>query len=151
MTDPSASRSVTSNFMPKPNKSSASAGTRKKHARKAAGPAPEQPPKDKEKGKKKDKKAPKIKMYIPPPKYTPLRPDPLDLESNAELVQRLPAELVVLLRNLGKKSVRTRERALEGLIEDWLGNEDILPIWTFHLPALLIHPSRRIRLLTCTV
>ena len=109
--------------------SSASAGTRKKNAAKKAGkkggaPAGEDgddqqhggPSSSKPSGSKKDKNAQKIKRgqpkpYTPPPKPpAPAVPDPLDALG---LGATLPAELVVVLRKLGKKDEVTRRRALE--------------------------------------
>ena len=86
--------------MPK-QKSSATSSTRKKHARKAAGPISDPPPtkgkpglgKDGKKTKKGDKKGePRVKAYIPPVKPQPIAPDPLD---SLGLAYALPAELVV--------------------------------------------------------
>lgn len=134
--------------MPKPTKSSASSATRKKHARKAAGEA--EPSNDQKTRTRKDKKAPKVKQYIPPPKYTPQRLDPLDVPQNIDLVRNLPVDVVVLLRNLGKKSVRTREKALQGLTE-LADIDDIKPIWDSHFPTLVLHSSRRIRLSAATI
>jgi hypothetical protein len=112
--------------MPKPNKSSASAGTRKKHAKKnnnndeddevkSARP----PQRGQKKLSKAQKKAlPKIKQYIPPPKPpAPPIPDPLDGQG---LARTLPAELVVVLRRLGKKDGVTRRKGLEELREGWV-------------------------------
>ncbi|KAI0634826.1 hypothetical protein C8Q77DRAFT_1277694 [Trametes polyzona] len=151
--------------MPPPKaKSSASAATRKKHARKAAAAhgAPEEPqvPKEKKpKGKdKKNKKEPRKKVYIPPVKPAPVQPNPLD---TLGLAQRLPPELLVVLRLLSKKDATTKRRALEELQSAWVsrahkGGEDeyltytlrdIIPVWLHHLPTLFLHPSRRLRLL----
>ncbi|EJT96726.1 hypothetical protein DACRYDRAFT_119937 [Dacryopinax primogenitus] len=136
--------------MAKGQKSSASSATRKKHAAKHG--EPQLPPAPKQKGTKKSKE-PKQKVYIPPPKYTPLQPDPLD---TLGLVHSLPAELVVVLRRLGKKDVTTRSRALTELGE-WVmragaeeqgGLQAAIPVWYHHFPALLIHPSRSLRLQT---
>ncbi|PIL27721.1 hypothetical protein GSI_10874 [Ganoderma sinense ZZ0214-1] len=146
-------------------KSSASSGTHKKHARKAAAAqgVVEEPPVPKEKEKKpkgkdkKNKKEPRKKVYIPPVKPAPVLPDPLD---TLGLAQKLPAELVVVLRLLGKKDATTKRRALEDMQTAWLGRakkgeegeylvytlQEIVPVWLHHLPALFIHPSRRIRL-----
>ncbi|KZO96166.1 hypothetical protein CALVIDRAFT_555263 [Calocera viscosa TUFC12733] len=142
--------------MAKGGKSSASSATRKKHASKKGGPEPSLPqgPSQKQKGGKKNKKEPKVKVFIPPPKYAPLQPDPLD---TLGLVHTLPAELVVVLRRLAKKDATTRGRSLAELGE-WIsqagqGNEEsleglreALPVWYHHLPALLTHPSRQLRL-----
>ena len=116
--------------MPK-QKTSASAGTRKKHAKKAAkhngddedeivdvGEArPAQRGQKKTKLSKAQKRAlPKAKQYIPPPKApAPPIPNPLDSQG---LAAQLPAELVVVLRGLGKKDDVTRRKALEEL-KDW--------------------------------
>lgn len=125
-------------------KSSASSGTRKKHARKAAA-TPGQlddPPLVKEKqqkgkGKGKKGKEPRKKVYIPPVKPAPVRPDPLDTHGIAQV---LPAELLVVLRKLAKKDSVTKRRALEDLQADWIetarkeewrlaGVADALPVW----------------------
>lgn len=113
-------------------KSSASAGTRKKHARKAGKDEDDLPPVNKQRGQKKQtrgadgkklskaqrKAAAKIKTYIPPPKPpAPPIPDPLDGQG---LARTLPAELVVTLRRLGKKDDVTRRKGLEELREQWL-------------------------------
>lgn len=107
--------------MPKA-KSSASSGTRKKHARKAAGPAQapdavvtkEKKPKGKEKGKNKE---PRQKAYIPPFKPAPIQPDPLDTMG---LAHQLPPELLVILRRFGKKDAVTKRRALEEFQSGWV-------------------------------
>jgi hypothetical protein len=114
--------------------SSASAGTRKKNAAKKAGKKGGAQPGDEsddhagpssvkgQRGSKKDKKAAKIKRgqpkpYTPPPKPpAPAVPDPLDALG---LGASLPAELVVVLRKLGKKDEITRRRALEDFTS-WL-------------------------------
>jgi hypothetical protein len=117
-------------------KSSASSGTRKKHARKAA-PADAEPdgggggkPKG---GKPKKGDPPRKKAYVPPARPAPVRADPLDDGARAA---RLPPALVVLLRGLGKKAAATKARALEDLQRDWLGPnaddavlEDTVPVW----------------------
>ncbi|KAI0336704.1 hypothetical protein GY45DRAFT_1377084 [Cubamyces sp. BRFM 1775] len=151
--------------MPPKGKSSASSGTRKKHARKAAaahGGAPEEPQQPKEKkpkGKdKKSKKEPRKKVYIPPVKPAPVQPDPLD---TLGLAQKLPPELLIVLRLLSKKDATTKRRALEELQSVWISKarrggddeylvytlHDIIPVWLHHIPTLFLHPSRRIRLL----
>jgi hypothetical protein len=113
--------------MPKPNKSSASSGTRKKHAKKnnandedeAAAPAGPRQRGQKKLSKAQKKALPKIKQYIPPPKPpAPPIPDPLD---GMGLARTLPAELVVVLRRLGKKDEVTRRKGLEELKEGWVG------------------------------
>ncbi|EIN09055.1 hypothetical protein PUNSTDRAFT_102600 [Punctularia strigosozonata HHB-11173 SS5] len=142
-------------------KSSATSGTRKKHARKAAGePLPLPLPKDGGKGSKKDKKKnaknePRKKVYIPPVKPAPVRPDPLD---TLGLAHTLPPELLVPLRNLRKKDAVTKARALEDLQANWVDVArkraevtavivEMLPVWLHHLPSLLTSASRRVRLL----
>ncbi|KAI0698055.1 hypothetical protein C8T65DRAFT_661197 [Cerioporus squamosus] len=150
--------------MPPKGKSSASSATRKKHARKAAAAhgvaeEPQVPKEKKPKGKdKKGKKEPRKKVYIPPVKPAPVQPDPLD---TLGLAQRLPPELLVVLRLLSKKDATTKRRALEDLQTAWVGRakrgdegeylihtlQDTIPVWLHHLPSLFVHPSRRIRLL----
>jgi hypothetical protein len=112
-------------------KSSASSATRKKHARKAAGtqdgddqshtqPHPKgKQPREKGGGKssKKSKNEPRKKVYIPPTRPTPVRPDPLD---NRALAATLPPDLVVLLRGLGKKARETKVRSLEDFGREWV-------------------------------
>jgi hypothetical protein len=112
-------------------KSSASSATRKKHQKKAAASlgidldnssAKSQPgkPKNKDKvgrGKKDGKKEPRIKAYIPPVKPARAQPDPLDVGG---LARRLPPELVVVLKNVGKKAQITKARALEELGSMWV-------------------------------
>lgn len=106
--------------MPKAQKSSASSATRKKHARKAAGPEQQLPlpkekkPKDKTKGKNKE---PRPKVYVPPTKPTAVKPDPLDSQG---IAKKLPPELVIVLRRLGKKDAVTKRKALEDLHADWV-------------------------------
>lgn len=125
-------------------KSSATSATRKKHARKAAGPVlpPETVPKEKkQKGKEKGKnKEPRQKVYIAPVKPAPIQPDPLDALG---LARQLPPELLVVLRLLGKKDTVTKRRALEELQFGWVdesirGGDDspmvetlmiMLPVW----------------------
>ncbi|KIK99667.1 hypothetical protein PAXRUDRAFT_475981 [Paxillus rubicundulus Ve08.2h10] len=114
--------------MVKAQKSSATSGTRKKIARKAAqaahlpsstapppSPVPK-PPKTKsgKNGKlsKREAKEQRKKVYIPPTKPAPPVLDPLDTTGLAHL---LPPELVVVLRALGKKDVVTRAKAIEEL------------------------------------
>lgn len=134
--------------MPKPNKSSASSGTRKKHAKRKDGPLndePNQKPK-KEKGKKGSKLEPRPKVFIAPVKPAPVRPDPLETSG---LAHTLSAELLVVLRNLSKKAIATKSRALLELQSGWIdkvmeirkavsGEEDeelvyflvqMLPVW----------------------
>lgn len=103
-------------------KSSATSKTRKKHERKAAGPADELPPnpkdkKPKQRGQKKAKKEERVKVFIPPVKPSPVRPDPLETTG---LGHRLPPDLLVVLRGLAKKDVVTKTRALEELQVGWV-------------------------------
>lgn len=120
--------------MPKANKSSASAGTRKKHAAKkthkehdddsdhqAQSGTPQ--PSKKQRGEKKLSKAqkramPKVKQYIPPPK--PPAPPILDPLDGQGLARTLPADLVVVLRRLGKKDAVTRRKGLEEFRDGWV-------------------------------
>ncbi|KII91341.1 hypothetical protein PLICRDRAFT_38089 [Plicaturopsis crispa FD-325 SS-3] len=141
------------------SKSSASSGTRKKHARKAAGPQdpPPQTPKvkgGKEKGKGKSKE-PRQKSFVAPSKPAPVQPDPLDTLGLASV---LPPDLYIVLKAFGKKDVVTKAKALERLQGNWVdkcrGDQEItstlalmLPVWLHHVPALFLHPSRRIRIL----
>ncbi|BEI93821.1 uncharacterized protein CcaverHIS019_0602800 [Cutaneotrichosporon cavernicola] len=153
--------------------SSASAGTRKKHARKSgkdedevSTARPQRGQKRGADGKKLSKKERKalanVKQYIPPPKPpAPPIPDPLDGQG---LARSLPAELVVVLRRLGKKDDVTRRKGLEELREQWVsplleegGGEDAatqrditaaaveaaLPVWLHNLSSLLQSPSHR--------
>ncbi|WVF72830.1 hypothetical protein IAT40_007648 [Kwoniella sp. CBS 6097] len=162
---------------PSKQKSSASAGTRKKHAKKAAKahgddpadldslpiPSGQKPQRGQKKLSKAQKKAlPKIKQFIPPPKPpAPPIPDPLDGQG---LARTLPAELVVVLRRLGKKDDVTRRKGLEELREGWTnevlksgGSEDdeldrelketallsAIPVWLHNLASLLQSPFHR--------
>ncbi|KAJ7056206.1 hypothetical protein C8F01DRAFT_377750 [Mycena amicta] len=145
-----------------PPKSSASSGTRKKHARKAvaASGVVEQPlPPREKKGKKQRSDPPRVKMYIAPVKPTAAVRDPLETTG---LAHRLPPELLVVLRSIGKKATATRVRGLEELQSGWIerceGDEttlytvlDMLPVWTHYLPVNLLHPHRRIRLITASI
>ncbi|KAF9477335.1 hypothetical protein BDN70DRAFT_881303 [Pholiota conissans] len=143
-------------------KSSASSGTRKKHAKKHA-PVDETPkekrPKEKGRGKKKE---PRVKMYIPPVKPAPVQPDPLETTG---LAHTLPADLLVVLRNISKKAQVTKTRALEELQSAWVnqclkeGREslltytlvEMLPVWLHHVSALFVNPSRRVRFLASSL
>ena len=127
-------------------KSSATSATRKKHARKAATAhgvveEPQMPKEKKPKGKdKKSKTEPRKKVYIPPVKPAPVQPDPLD---TLGLAQRLPPELLVVLRRLSKKDATTKRRALEDLQTAWVGRaqrgdegehlvytlQETIPVW----------------------
>ncbi|KAG2146336.1 hypothetical protein DEU56DRAFT_932250 [Suillus clintonianus] len=150
--------------MPKNQKSSATSGTRKKNARKAAvGVLPPEvlvvPKQKKQKGQKKE---PRKKVYIQPSKPSPPQPDPLD---TLGLIHRLPPELVMILRSLGKKDPVTKGRALEEIQSKWIdessrkGDESVecdalvtmLPVWFHRAPVFFTHPVRRIRLLAATL
>lgn len=105
--------------------SSATAGTRKKAAAKKAaknGSSEPAPPPPQRGQKKKDKlKRGVPKPYTPPPKApAPPVPDPVD---KLGLASTLDAELVVVLRRLGKKDSVTRRRAVESFAE-WLRKVD---------------------------
>ncbi|KAJ7154581.1 hypothetical protein C8R46DRAFT_1117799 [Mycena filopes] len=152
-----------------PPKSSASSGTRKKHARKAAGPQEVPVKGEKKDGKKKHRSdPPRQKVYIAPVKPTAGK-DPIEAHG---LAGRVAPELVVVLRSLGKKALVTKVRALEELMAGWVTvgtkerdverdvEEDdeagytllaIIPVWLHHLPAHLVHPARRVRLLTVQI
>lgn len=122
-------------------KSSATSGTRKKHLKKNA-PAEEPPPKEKrsKKGERGQKNAPRVKIYVPPVKPAPVQPDPLETTG---LAHTLPADLLVILRNISKKAQVTKARALEELQAAWVnqclkeGREsllvytlvEMLPVW----------------------
>lgn len=111
----------------KSGKSSATAGTRKKHAAAAAAKRGEsadgaqprsatQAPTNssgKKLSKKERKQLAKKKAYKPPPK--PPQPPPYPLDSMG-LASLLPADLVVLLRKALKKDIVTRVRTLESLL-----------------------------------
>lgn len=135
--------------MAKGGKSSATSATRKKHAKKAAATYPQEeqtpplPPKDKKLTKQQraqKKKEPRVKVYIPPVKPTPVQPDPLETTG---LVHRLPPELLIVLRSFNKKAQVTKIRALEELQSAWIdkcrkeGEDgalvyvlvDMLPVW----------------------
>ena len=105
-------------------KSSASSATRKKHAKKSATPdEPSLPPNASQKRpktkaeRKLSKKEPRVKMYIPPVKPAPVQPDPLETTG---LARTLPADLLVVLRNISKKAQVTKIRALEELQSGWV-------------------------------
>lgn len=105
-------------------KSSASSATRKKHAKKSATPdEPSLPPNASQKRpktkaeRKLSKKEPRVKMYIPPVKPAPVQPDPLETTG---LARTLPADLLVVLRNISKKAQVTKIRALEELQTGWV-------------------------------
>ena len=56
-------------------------------------------------------------MYIPPVKPAPVQPDPLETTG---LARTLPADLLVVLRNISKKAQVTKIRALEELQTGWV-------------------------------
>ncbi|KAJ9093121.1 hypothetical protein QFC19_008464 [Naganishia cerealis] len=161
--------------MPKPNKSSATSNTRKKQAAKKSGAdgqsakTKQQNPNDPSmkgltKAQRKALKENRPKVFVPPPRPpVPARPDPLDAQG---LARSLPAELVVVLRRLGKKDAITRRKGIDELKELWVdqvvtsqidGGQDsteevslkeealteALPVWLHHLPSLLLSPSHR--------
>lgn len=111
--------------------SSASSATRKKHARKAASkdaPPTDVPnlPKDKKpkgKDKGKNKEPPRKKAYVQPVKPQPVQQDPIDALG---LAQRLPPELLVVLRGLSKKDTVTKTKALEELRVGWIDRVQLL-------------------------
>ena len=125
--------------MPKNQKSSATSATRKKHARKAVGgeqllPLPKEK-KDKTEKRGKGKHAePRQKIYIPPSKPAPVRPDPL---TSTGLASRLPPDLLVILRRLAKKDPTTRQKAVEELNAGWLArvSQETEATLTVALPA----------------
>lgn len=120
--------------MAKGGKSSASSGTRKKHARKAEGGAnlPLPLPQKKPKLKKGEKPPPKVKQYIAPNRPAPVHVDPLEALG---LLNVLDPELVVILRRLSKKDVITKGKALEELRlwtdgdSDGLASVQMIPVW----------------------
>ncbi|ELU39991.1 hypothetical protein AG1IA_05974 [Rhizoctonia solani AG-1 IA] len=119
--------------MGKQGKSSATSGTRKKHARKATHdpsiaivPAAKSQGKGKGKGKNKE---PRVKQYIPPPKYKPLVDDPIESLSVASV---LPPNMVLCFKGLSKKDPVTKMKALDDLAtmlddESW---NIALPVWS---------------------
>jgi hypothetical protein len=122
-------------------KSSATSGTRKKHLKKHA-PVDEPPPKEKrsKKAERGQKNVPRVKIYVPPVKPAPVQPDPLETTG---LAHTLPADLLIILRNISKKAQVTKIRALEELQAAWVdkclkeGPEsllvyilvEMLPVW----------------------
>ncbi|KAI5996508.1 hypothetical protein F5J12DRAFT_785457 [Pisolithus orientalis] len=161
--------------MAKGHKSSATAGTRKKNARKAAetaGQPASSPvsaaklPKNTKGSKRELREArQREKVYIPPVKPAPPKLDPLDTTGLARI---LPPDLVVVLRSLGKKDAVTKTKALEELSkwvddaakepsdvadEGYDGGQKInvivemLPVWLHRIPVLFTHPARRVRFL----
>ncbi|KAF9075216.1 hypothetical protein BDP27DRAFT_38333 [Rhodocollybia butyracea] len=131
-------------------------GPPKKTAKKRKDGGTKKPKLSKKEAKELEKQQ-RQKAYVAPRKPQPVKPDPLD---STGLAYVLPPQLTIVLRNLGKKAVKTRERALDELVSGWLdekGEEqekilvDMLPVWLSHLPQLLLHPSRRIRLTAANV
>ncbi|KAG8717628.1 listerin E3 ubiquitin protein ligase 1, partial [Ceratobasidium sp. 395] len=140
--------------MGKQGKSSATSGTRKKHQKKAAALDPSisiaPAAKSQGKGGKKKNKEPRVKQYIPPPKFKPLVDDPIDKLATTGL---LPPNMVLSFRGLSKKDPVTKTKALEELSE-MLGDDSwpaALPVWLWHFVSLSVHPSRRIRELNATI
>ncbi|KAF8605670.1 hypothetical protein BDV93DRAFT_521494 [Ceratobasidium sp. AG-I] len=133
--------------MGKQGKSSATSATRKKHQKKALDPSISIAPAAKSQGKGKGKgknKEPRVKQYIPPPKFRPLVEDPIDGLATTGV---LPVNLVLCFKGLSKKDPVTKIKALEEL-GSFLGDESwpaALPVWLWHFVPLSIHPSRRIR------
>ncbi|KAJ7889234.1 hypothetical protein B0H13DRAFT_2532397 [Mycena leptocephala] len=127
-----------------PKTSSASSGTRKKHARNAQATGVE--PSSSQTQEKQHQEKP-----------TALNPDPLDAVPG--LAVCLTPPLLVVLRSLGKKAPVTKIRALEELHAGWVAHIDaedrialyalreMVPAWLHHLPAH-VYPARRVRLLT---
>lgn len=127
-------------------KSSATSATRKKHLKKHV--KDDEPPsnqkKPKVKGERGKKKEPRVKMYIPPVKPAPVQPDPLETTG---LAHTLPADLLIVLRNISKKAQVTKTRALEELQAAWVnpclkeGEEnhtvytlvEMLPVWVSYM------------------
>ncbi|KAG8733555.1 hypothetical protein FRC11_005224 [Ceratobasidium sp. 423] len=141
--------------MGKQGKSSATSATRKKHARKAAthdpsiaiAPAPKAQGKGKGKGKNKE---PRVKQYIPPPKFKPLVEDPIESPAIASL---LPPNMVLCFKGLSKKDPVTKTKALDELgtmLDDW-GWNTALPVWLWHFVSLSVNPNRRLRELSATI
>lgn len=145
--------------MPK-QKSSASSATRKKHAKKAAGPSSEvqELPKEKKlkgKAKAKSKAEPKKKSYIPPVRPRAVQPDPLE---TLGIAYTIPSDLLVILRRLGKKDAVTKTRALEDFQSTWVTKAiedtddngisqnltEILPVWVCPITVASAQLSQRI-------
>ncbi|KAG9125401.1 hypothetical protein FRC07_007760 [Ceratobasidium sp. 392] len=158
--------------MGKQGKSSASSATRKKHAKKAVCSIPSllegfgiyvspqmaldpsisiaPAAKSQTKGKGKKSKEPRVKQYIPPPKFKSLVEDPIDKLATTGL---LPPNMVLIFRGLSKKDPVTKTKALEELSE-MLEDESwpaALPVWLWHFVPSSVHPSRRIRELNAAV
>ncbi|TIB86661.1 hypothetical protein E3Q06_01501 [Wallemia mellicola] len=147
-------------------KSSATPGTRKKHATKKADetqPQNKQQASNKKKYSKKHgigqaKPPPPPKRFIPPPKPPRPAPDPLEAWGLASV---LPAELVVILKKFSKKDATTKVRAVEDFYH-WVLDVDsreggrqslivALPVWLHHLPYMLLGSNRRLRQVSLSV
>ena len=128
--------------MPKAT-SSASKATRKKHAAKQVAKTsnPEDvqtaPPVTKKKDKKSTKGEPKKKVFVPPPKPPRGVIDPVDLYGIATS-GLVGAQVIVILRLLGKRDDKTVARAIDELttwVTDALKSTDVgevlalLPVW----------------------
>ncbi|KAH8922174.1 hypothetical protein BT69DRAFT_1282520, partial [Atractiella rhizophila] len=114
------------------------------------------------KKKKPSKKELKKSAAPPPPKkyVPPTRPkgyDPVD--SLAPNLQREDPELYIVLKKLGKRDERTVDRGMEEF-KTWVEgtqegggsvSEEVLGVWAYQFPRLVLHASRRIRSLTTAV
>ncbi|WAR60053.1 hypothetical protein PtB15_11B695 [Puccinia triticina] len=159
-----------------PKSSSASAATRKKHAKKSqqhptGKPDPDAGPANNGPKQKKDKKAPKVKRFIPPPTY-PGEIDPVDIFKIGLDGSPVQPERAVILRKVGKKDPVTIERGLDEWIS-WINvafnptstNFDrnfnqlpepvellaTVPVLIHHFPRLAVYPSRRVRVLALSL
>ncbi|KAA1069856.1 hypothetical protein PGT21_034460 [Puccinia graminis f. sp. tritici] len=160
-----------------PKSSSASAATRKKHAKKSQQqptnqPDPNSGPPTSGPRQKKDKKAPKVKRFIPPPTYTG-EIDPVDIFKIGLDGSPVQPERAVILRKVGKKDPVTIERGLDEWIT-WidstfnptstdLNSQQVnqppqpveliatVPVLIHHFPRLVVHPSRRVRVLVLSL
>ncbi|KAG9100434.1 hypothetical protein FRC06_004143 [Ceratobasidium sp. 370] len=106
--------------------------TRKKHQKKANALDPSisiaPAAKSQGKGKGKKNKEPRVKQYIPPPKFKPLVEDPIDKLATTGL---LAPNMVLCFRGLSKKDPVTKTKALEELT-GMLGDDcwaAALPVW----------------------
>ncbi|KAG8696873.1 listerin E3 ubiquitin protein ligase 1, partial [Ceratobasidium sp. 394] len=140
--------------MGKQGKSSATSATRKKHQKKANALDPSisiaPAAKSQGKGKGKKSKEPRVKQYIPPPKFKPLVEDPINRLATTGLIA---PNLVLCFRGLSKKDPVTKTKALEELT-GMLGDDSwpaALPVWLWHFVPLSVHPSRRIRELNASL
>lgn len=113
---------------------------------------------------------PRKKQYIPPPKPPRDNVDPVDtygLGVTGTGYERVSAERVITLRLLNKKDSSSVERGVDelsawilGITENVAANDtetelqqvaEMLPVWINHLPRLLSHTSRRVRLGSATI